>query len=229
MDKLPCSPGARRARAVVEHTRKPGGLPRPERRGHLRAGTPAHAGGEWGRQVSERSRRYPHPSLYPIGYLFFFHEHRGFEPLTCCDRWISSPVYRVPAGHERLLSTRGSPVGSRAPRGEDTSEPVPRLLPGASGAVRSANGRVDSPIHPQKPNQKTIWFGFCFALIFNTYARLGIARSQARHRPAGRKTPPKGQKAYLSRRSFSGDGSMPTCHGVSKRSRKPVLLSANAF
>ena len=41
MDKLPGSPGARRARAVVEHTRKPGGLPRPERRGHLRAGTSA--------------------------------------------------------------------------------------------------------------------------------------------------------------------------------------------
>ena len=39
----------------------------------------------------------------------------------------------------------------------------------------------------------------------------------------------KGKKAYLSRRSFSGDGSMPTCHGVSKRSRKPVLLSAKAF
>ena len=84
-----------------------------------------------------------------------------------------------PQGLERLLSTRGSPVGSRAPRGEDTSEPVPRLLPGASGVVRSANGRVDSPIHPQKPNQKVICFGFCFVLIFNTYARLDIARSQA--------------------------------------------------
>ena len=51
--ELPGSPGARRARAVVEHTRKPGGLPRPERRGHLRAGTPAPAGGEWGRQVRD--------------------------------------------------------------------------------------------------------------------------------------------------------------------------------
>ena len=39
--ELPGLPGARRARAVVEHTRKPGGLPRPERRGHLRAGTSA--------------------------------------------------------------------------------------------------------------------------------------------------------------------------------------------
>ena len=93
MDKLPGSPGARRARAVVEHTRKPGGLPRPERRGHLRAGTPAPARGERGRQVSERPRRYTHP--------------------------------------------------------------------------------------PKKPNQKAIWFGFCFALIFNTYARLDIAHSQA--------------------------------------------------
>ncbi len=44
MDKLPGLPGALRARAVVEHTRKPGGLPRPERRGHLRAGTPALSG-----------------------------------------------------------------------------------------------------------------------------------------------------------------------------------------
>ena len=42
--ELPGSPGARRARAVVEHTRKPGGLPRPERRGHLRADTPAQPG-----------------------------------------------------------------------------------------------------------------------------------------------------------------------------------------
>ena len=52
---------------------------------------------------------------------------------------------------------------------------------------------------------------------------------------AGRKTPPKGQKADLSRRSFSGDGSKPTRHGVESRaqaltrSRKPLLLSSNAF
>ena len=145
----------------------------------------------------------------------------------------------MPAGHERLLSTRGSPVGSRAPRGEDTSEPVPRLLPGASGAVRAANGRFATPILPQKPNQKTIWLGFCFALIFNSYARLDIAGDFAKATPTlalassaaappGAKRP-KGQKAYLARRSFSGDGSMPTCHGVSQRSRKPVFLSSNAF
>ena len=71
MGKLPGSPGARRARAVVEHTRKPG---------------------------------------------------------------------------LRGRSLRRSPLGSRAPRGEDTSEPIPRPLPGASGAVRSANGRVATPI-----------------------------------------------------------------------------------
>lgn len=57
---------------------------------------------------------------------------RRFPP-TCCGRWISSPVYREPAGQERLLSTRGSPVGSRAPRGEDTSEPVPRQRRGRVG------------------------------------------------------------------------------------------------
>ena len=125
MGMLPGSPGARRARAVVEHTRQPGGLPRPERRGHLRVGTPA--------------------------------------------------------------------------------------LPGASGAVRSANGRVDSPIQSRKPNQKTIWFVFCFVLIFNTYTCLGIAGDFAkatptlalakpRHRPAGRKTAPKAYYAYPSRR-----------------------------
>ena len=85
VDKLPGLPGARRARAVVEYTRKPSGLPRPERRGHLRACTPAPAGGEWGRQISERPRRYTHSST-------------------------------------------------------------------------------------KKPNQKKIRFGFCFALIFNTYA-----------------------------------------------------------
>ena len=68
---------------------------------------------------------------------FFCAGRRAHFPLTSCGRWISSPVHRAPAGRERLLSTRGSPVGSRAPRGEDTSEPVPRLQPGASGAVRS--------------------------------------------------------------------------------------------
>ena len=36
-------------------------------------------------------------------------------------------------GRERLLSTRGSPVGFRAPRGEDTSEPVPRQRRGRAG------------------------------------------------------------------------------------------------
>ena len=71
MDKLPGSPGACKARAVVEHTRKPG---------------------------------------------------------------------------LRGRSLRRSPLGSRAPRGEDTSEPVPRPLPGTSGAVRSANGRFATPI-----------------------------------------------------------------------------------
>ena len=76
----------------------------------------------------------------PILGAYFMEQFRGFSHPARCRRWISSPVYRVTAGHERLLSTRGSPVGSRAPRGEDTSEPVPRLLPGASGAVRAANG-----------------------------------------------------------------------------------------
>ena len=136
-------------------------------------------------------------------------QFRGFSSPARCRRWISSPVYRVPAGQERLLSTRGSPVGSRAPRGEDTSEPVPRLQPGASGAVRSANGRVDSPIHPQKPNQKTIWFGFCFTLIFNTHARLGIARLQS--------PPPPRRVQNGSKRLKSL--SMP----------KPLFLSAKAF
>ena len=159
MDKLPGLPGARRARTVVEHLRKPG---------------------------------------------------------------------------LRGRSLRRRPLGSRAPRGEDTSEPIPRPLPGASGAVRSANGRVDSPIHPQKPNQKTIWFGFCFALIFNTHAHLDIARSQALPPPRRAQKGTKRQKNYLSRRSFSGDGSMPTRHGVERReqaltrSRKPLFLSANS-
>ena len=62
---------------------------------------------------------------------------RASYPQTCCVRCMSSPVHRAPAGRERLLSTRGSPVGFRAPRGEDTSEPVPRPQPGASGVVRS--------------------------------------------------------------------------------------------
>ena len=45
----------------------------------------------------------------------------------------------------------------------------------------------------------------------------------------GAKRLQRAQKAYLSRRSFSGDGSMPDCHGVSQRSRKPLFLSSNAF
>ena len=65
--ELPGSPGARRARAVVEHTRKPG---------------------------------------------------------------------------LRGRSLRRSPLGSRAPRGEDTSEPVPHPCRGASGGVRSADATL---------------------------------------------------------------------------------------
>ena len=128
---------------------------------------------------------------------FFCAGRRAHFPLTSCGRWISSPVHRVPAGLERLLSTRGSPVGSRAPRSEATSEPVPRLLPGASGAVRSANGRVDSPIHPQKPNQKSIWFGFCFSLIFKHYARLDVARLRAMPPPHRAQNAPKSPKSLL--------------------------------
>ena len=140
---------ARRARAVVEHTRKPGELPRPERRGHLRAGTPA--------------------------------------------------------------------------------------LPGVSGAVRSANGRVDSPIQSQKPNQKAIWFGFCFALIFNTYTSVGIAGGFAKATPtlalASPATAPTGAKCPQKAKKPT----MPTRHGVESRaqaltrSRKPVFLSSNTF
>ena len=176
------------------------------------------------------------------------------------------------------MSTRGSPVGSRAPRGEDTSEPVPRPCRGRVGpsgqltaallypigclfygaipgllslpvavsmpwftcriAGKVADGckatwtnaqrlprrgepprrsrwgggestarRIKRPrryTHPsKKPNQKTIWFGFCFPLIFNTHARLDIAGGYAkatpslalaspRHYSVGRKTAPKG-------------------------------------
>ena len=80
-------------------------------------------------------RRVNSPSQTPVGYhtqathfgCLFAWSNSGFSrPLPCCGRWMSSPVHRAPAGRERLLSTRGSPVGSRAPRGEDTSEPVPR-------------------------------------------------------------------------------------------------------
>lgn len=149
----------------------------------------------------------------PISGAFFYGAIPGLLPPAGCERWVSPPVHRLPAGHERLLSARGSPVGSRAPRGEDTSEP------GASEAVRSANGRVATPILPRKPNQKTIWFGFCFALIFNTYARLGIARLQAPPPPRRAQNGSKSPKADLSRRSFSEDGSRP----------KLRLLSTNAF
>lgn len=146
----------------------------------------------------------------PISGAFFMEQFRASHTPDRCGRWISSPVHRVPAGQERLLSTRGSPVGSRAPRGEDTSEPVPRLQPGASGAVRSANGRVDSPIHPQKPNQKTIWFGFCFASIFNIYARLGIAGGFAKATPTlaltSSATAPPGAKGHQKVKK-------PTCLG----------------
>ena len=154
--------------------------PKPSR--HLCEGTACSASGLGGGRRTPRHAPL-RGSPAPISGAFFMEQFRGFSHPARCERWVSSPVHRVPAGHERLLSTRGSPVGSRAPRGEDTSEPVPRPLPGASGAVRSANGRVATPILPQKPNQKAIWFGFCFALIFNTHARLGIAGGFAKAMP----------------------------------------------
>ena len=55
------------------------------------------------------------------------------------------------------------------------------------GGGESTARRIKRPrryTHPsQKPNQKLIWFGFCFALIFNTHTRLGVARLQARAPP----------------------------------------------
>ena len=47
----------------------------------------------------------------------------------------------------------------------------------ADGAAASQQpveypGRLTHPAVLLLPNQKTIWFGFCFALIFNSYARL---------------------------------------------------------
>ena len=45
---------------------------------------------------------------------------------------------------------------------------------------------------------------------------------------SGLKTPQKGQKAYLSRRSFSEDGRMPTRHGVERRA-KPELEAGSPF
>ena len=131
----------------------------------------------------------------PISGAFLHGASRGFSPpdlLRAVHELPGSPGdrrARAVVEHTRKPGLRGrslrrSPLGSRAPRGEDSSEPVPRPLPGASGTVRSGNGRVDSPIHPQKPNQKTIWFGFCFVLIFNTYARLGIAGGFAKATPS---------------------------------------------
>ena len=176
-----------------------------------------------------------HKKRHPIGCLFLWSNSGTSHTPARCGGWVSSPVHRVPAGHERLLSTRGSPVGSRAPRGEDTSEPVPRLLPGASGAVRAANGRFATPILPQKPNQKTIWFGFCFALIFNNHAHLGIAGGFAKATPTLALASPDTALPGAKRHQKAKKPTMPTRHGVERRaqaltrSRKPVLLSSNAF
>ena len=158
MPWFPCRSARSRQESPVD-------FPDPKPSRHLCEGTPCSAGCLGGGRRSMSARVHTHPPTPNRLRLFCVTTNGTFLPLTCCRRWISVPVYRVPAGHERLLSTRGSLVGSRAPRGEDTSEPVPRLLPGASGAVRAANGRFATPILPQKPNQKTIWFGFCFALI----------------------------------------------------------------
>ncbi len=78
---LPGSPGARRARAVVEHTRKPGGLPRPERRGHLRAGTPAQPGASGVVRSLNGRVATPH-----FGCLFRYGTRASY-PQTCCVRW----------------------------------------------------------------------------------------------------------------------------------------------
>jgi len=75
--ELPGSPGARRARAVVEHTRKPSGLPRPERRGLLRAGTPAGRG-----RVGPSGQGFEFPMLQPP---FFRRKNFGLASLLVCQ------------------------------------------------------------------------------------------------------------------------------------------------
>ena len=135
VDKLPGLPGARRAWAVVEHTRKPGGLPRPERRGHLRAGTPAPAGGEWGRQVSKRPLRHT-----PIGCLFYGAIPRLLSlPVAVSMPWFTCRIAgKVADGckatwtNAQRLPRRGEPPRrSRWGGGESTARRIkrPRRLP----------------------------------------------------------------------------------------------------
>ncbi len=91
--ELPGSPGARRARAVVEHTRKPG---------------------------------------------------------------------------LRGRSLRRSPLGFRAPRGEDTSEPIPRPQPGSSPSLGVGSAEAGA-LHKSEPISYAL--AFCFLLDAAHYPR----------------------------------------------------------
>ena len=100
-----------------------------------------------GAAASQQPVTYPgrltHPR-HPLGCLFAWSNSGVSRPLPCCGRCMSSPVHRAPAGPEAVVehtrkpglrgrSLRRSPLGSRAPRGEDTSEPVPRQRRGRVG------------------------------------------------------------------------------------------------
>ena len=61
-------------------------------------------GGESTAHRIKRPRRYTH-----FGRLFVW-SITGLLTPPRCKRWVSSPVHRVPAGHKRLLSTRGNPA-----------------------------------------------------------------------------------------------------------------------
>ena len=165
VDKLPGLPGARRARAVVEHTRKPGGLPRPERRGRLRAGTPAlpgASGAVW--SVNGRDATPIHLSAH-FGCLFYGAIPGLLPPcpLQAVDKLPGSPGARRARA---VVEHTRKPGGLPRPERRGHLRACTPALPGASGAVRSANGRVATPHPPPETESENNMVRFLLCIDF---------------------------------------------------------------
>ncbi len=83
----------------------------PPSRADTSAREPLAAQAAWGVGVAHPGTPHYEEAPHPTGCLFAWSNSGPSYRLTSSEWWISSPVYREPAGRERLLSPCGRRVG----------------------------------------------------------------------------------------------------------------------
>ena len=149
--------------------------------------------------------RYAPCKKAPISGAFLHGAILGLLPLPRCGKYAmgshAAAQAKLPTAVRQLGQTRSVCPAGASRRG---------VADGAAASQQAVAypGRLTHPADLLLPNQKTIWFGFCFPFIFNTHACVGIACLQALPPPRRTQNGPKRPKSL----------SMP----------KPVFLSANS-